>query len=340
MRVYFEGGLIEMKIIRLLFGVAVLLVLSLSSVCADYSLPVVYDSDKTEIGKRFCPSYHHNACAAEFGEALQGKAEVNHDYIKNIRKIAVLGFNINIWYEIDNRTPANRLSLNTSEKSMDSRYGFVDTDVTELTDSLYNLFSRAMAAEGFQAVPAKVITGLASYQSLSSYDEIAKIISLRKGKTHTALGLKHIEPAQVLNPSNSRTAEERRAAIQRNIGQFMNVAEEAGADTGVIVSLGFLLSWKGDRFGNLTSEYQIDLQSCPNSPGMTVDFLVRNPPRIGWSACLSNYNIPSKHQAEFRKTPYFMSSTIWYSLKLLQPEIEAEMYKIFSAVGYQLHSKM
>jgi hypothetical protein len=120
----------------------------------------------------------------------------------------------------------------------------------------------------------------------------------------------------------------------------MSVAEEAGADTGVIVSLGLILSWKGDRFGNLTSEYQIDLQSFPNAPGMTVDFLIRNPPRIGWSVCLNNSNIPSKHQAEFRQTPYFMSSTIWYSLPLLQPEIKAELYKIFSATGYQLQSKI
>jgi hypothetical protein len=328
-----------MKTIRLFYGVAILFLLSLGSVYAD-ALPAVYDSDKTEIARRFSPSYHHNACAAEFGEALQGKAEVNQDYIKNIRKIAVLGFNIHIWYEVDTRTPANRLSLDTSEKSTDSRYGLVDQDVTALSDSLYHLFARAMAAEGFQAVSAKAITGLASYQSLSSYDEITKIIALRKGIPHTALGLKYIDPAQLFDATNGRNGEERRAAIRKNIGKFMNVAEEAGADAGVIVSLGLLLSWKGDRFGNLTSEYQIDLQGFPNSPGMTVDFLIRNPSRIGWSACLNRYNIPSKHQAEFRKTPSFMSSTIWYNVKLLQPEIEAEMYKIFAAVGYQLHSKI
>jgi hypothetical protein len=75
-------------------------------------------------------------------------------------------------------------------------------------------------------------------------------------------------------------------------------------------------------------------------PGNDSGFFGPEPAQDSVVRLSEQLHIPSKHQAEFRKTPYFMSSTIWYSLKLLQPEIEAEMYKIFSAVGYQLHSKM
>ena len=50
------------------------------------SLPIINDSDKAVIAKSFVYSYYHNINAIEFGKDFQGKAKVNQDYIKTIKK--------------------------------------------------------------------------------------------------------------------------------------------------------------------------------------------------------------------------------------------------------------
>ena len=106
----------------------------------------------------------------------------------------MLGFNINIYYEIDNRTPAIRLSMDKPKATTDSRYGFIDSDVERFSNSLCDLFLQSMVSEGFQVVTIEKISGLESYKSLS-YDKVLRKPSLRNQEPITAYRLKPIETA-------------------------------------------------------------------------------------------------------------------------------------------------